>query len=92
MENILNINTLNGLNFPEDYLLSTGPSTSIVKAEKYFTNTLKVGTVVTDGLINGKNPLDAITLMDEQQWHGMLTFKQLEIKETLEVSKQIEKY
>ena len=90
MENILNINTLNGLSFPEDYLLSTGSSSSIVQAEKHFTNTLKVGTVVTDGLINGKNPLDAITLTDEQKWHGMPTFKQLEVKEILEVSKQIE--
>ncbi|TMW54157.1 hypothetical protein DOY81_000741 [Sarcophaga bullata] len=88
VENILNINTLNGLNFPEDYLLSTGPSSSIVQAGKHFMNTLKAGTVVTDGLINGKNTLDAITLMDEQQWHGMPTFKKLEVRETLELHGQ----
>lgn len=85
-ENLLNIKTLNTLDFPEDYMLSTGPSISIVQAEKHFAQSLSASSVDTNGLINGKNPEDAITLMDPQQWLGMPTFQHLEVQEILEVS------
>lgn len=73
------------MEFPEEFLLSTGPAASIVKAEKYFKNTLAANAVDTNGLINGKNPLDAITLMDTQDWLGFPTFNHLEISEQLAV-------
>lgn len=85
VENMLSINTLNTLDFPNDYMLANGPMTSTVMAEKYFANTLSASSVDTNGLINGKNPLNAITLMDSQVWQAMPTFKQLEVAEILEV-------
>lgn len=39
----------------------------------------------TDGTINGRDPLDAITLSDAQDWPGSVTFSQLEVTEELQV-------
>lgn len=86
VENILTINTLNTLDFPDDFMVTSGPAISIIKAEKHFANTLSAAAVDTNGLINGKNPVDAITLMDAQEWLGRPTFKHLEVAEILEVS------
>ncbi|KNC34097.1 hypothetical protein FF38_06460 [Lucilia cuprina] len=88
VETTLNISTLNTLDFPDDYMLSNGPSISIVRVPKHFAGTLSATAVDTNGLINGKNPLDAISLMDAQVWQGMPTFKQLEVKEILELHGQ----
>lgn len=77
--------------FPEDYLVASGPRSSIVRAEKYFNNTLAANSVDTDGLINGRNPVDAITLSDRQEWLGSAVFNNLEVSEILEVSKKNKK-
>jgi len=42
--------------------------------------------VDTNGRINGRDPLDAITLSDAQDWPGLVTFTQLEVSEELQVS------
>ncbi|XP_065365720.1 uncharacterized protein fs(1)N [Calliphora vicina] len=89
VEDILTINTLNTMDFPDDFLVSSGPAISIIKAEKHFANTLSAAAVDTNGLINGKNPVDAITLMDAQEWLGRPTFKQLEVAEILELHGQV---
>ncbi|KAM7350201.1 female sterile (1) Nasrat [Cochliomyia hominivorax] len=89
-ENLLTLKTLNTLDFPDDYMLSTGPSISIVEAEKHFANSLSASAVDTNGLINGKNPEDAITLMDEQKWEGMPTFQHLEVTEILELQGKVQ--
>lgn len=39
----------------------------------------------TAGTINGRDPLDAITLSDPQDWPGSVTFSQLEVTEELQV-------
>lgn len=44
-----------------------------------------VNAVDTDGTINGRDPLDAITLSDAQDWPGSVTFSQLEVTEELQV-------
>ncbi|XP_061391629.1 uncharacterized protein LOC133327068, partial [Musca vetustissima] len=86
VENVLQITTLNSLAFPDDYLVAQGPRSSIVKAEKYFNNTLTANSVDTDGYINGQNPVDAITLMHGQEWLGSPVFNQLEVSEILELN------
>ncbi|XP_073829692.1 female sterile (1) Nasrat [Musca autumnalis] len=86
VENVLQINTLNSLAFPDDYLVAQGPRSSIVRAEKYFNKTLSANSVDTDGYINGQNPVDAITLMHGQEWLGSPVFNQLEVSEVLELN------
>lgn len=46
---------------------------------------LAVNAVDTVGTINGRDPLDAITLSDPQDWPGSVTFSQLEVTEELQV-------
>lgn len=48
-------------------------------------SSLVVNAVDTDGTINGRDPLDAITLSDPQDWPGSVTFSQLEVTEELQV-------
>ncbi|XP_034109854.1 uncharacterized protein LOC117571688 isoform X1 [Drosophila albomicans] len=84
-EDSLHLSALNELSFPGDYLWSQSSSTSIVRAPKHFTQTLTVNDVDTAGSINGRNPLDAITLSDAQDWPGWVTFTQLEVSEELRV-------
>ncbi|XP_030379512.1 uncharacterized protein LOC115627819 [Scaptodrosophila lebanonensis] len=84
-EQSLEVSTLNKLSFPGDYLWSNANITSIVAAPKTFTQTLSVNAVDTDGLINGVNPLDAITLRDAQDWPGVVTFTQLEVSRELDL-------
>uniref|UniRef100_A0A1I8PQ83 VWFD domain-containing protein n=1 Tax=Stomoxys calcitrans TaxID=35570 RepID=A0A1I8PQ83_STOCA len=86
VEDVLKIQTLNTLAFPDDYLVANGPRSSIVKAEKYFNNTLSANSVDTDGFINGQNPVEAISLNDGQEWLGSAVFNQLEVTEILELN------
>ncbi|XP_034490337.1 uncharacterized protein LOC117793982 [Drosophila innubila] len=85
-EDSLHLSALNELSFPEDYLWSQSSSTSIVRAPKQFTQTLTVNDVDTAGTINGRDPLDAITLSDAQDWPGLVTFTQLEVSEELQLN------
>lgn len=85
-EDSLHLSALNELSFPGDYLWSQGSSTSIVRAPKQFTQTLTVNDVDTNGRINGRDPLDAITLSDAQDWPGLVTFTQLEVSEELQLN------
>ncbi|KAH8269889.1 hypothetical protein KR044_000605, partial [Drosophila immigrans] len=85
-EDSLHLSALNELSFPGDYLWSQGSSTSIVRAPKHFTQTLSVNAVDTSGSINGRDPLDAITLSEAQDWPGWVTFTQLEVSEELSVN------
>ncbi|XP_067637390.1 uncharacterized protein fs(1)N isoform X2 [Eurosta solidaginis] len=86
VENKLSLNALNSLNFPDDYLWSSGPTESVVNAEKTFTQTLSVNALKTDGLLNGMNASDAITLTDAQEWRGTPTFADLKVTGTLELN------
>ncbi|XP_058978513.1 uncharacterized protein LOC101887895 [Musca domestica] len=86
VENRFQITTLNSLAFPDDYLVAQGPRSSIVKSEKFFNNTLTANSVDTDGHINERNPVDAITLMHGQEWLGSPVFNQLEVSEVLELN------
>ncbi|EDW78325.2 uncharacterized protein Dwil_GK16233 [Drosophila willistoni] len=84
-EDSLHLTSLNELSFPDDYLWSQGNSTTIIQAPKEFTQTLSVNSMDTSGTINGIDPLDAITLSDDQDWPGTITFTQLEVSEEMEV-------
>ncbi|XP_017096211.2 uncharacterized protein fs(1)N [Drosophila bipectinata] len=86
IEDTLQVTNLNDLSFPGDYLWSQGNETSVVQAPKEFSQTLSANVVDTSGSINGKNPLDAITLSDAQDWPGWVTFSQLEVAEQLELN------
>ncbi|KAH8394481.1 hypothetical protein KR222_011636 [Zaprionus bogoriensis] len=85
-EDSLHLSALNELSFPDDYLWSQSSSTSVVRAPKQFTQTLTVNAVDTAGTINGRDPLDAITLSDAQDWPGSVTFSQLEVSEELQLN------
>ncbi|TDG41250.1 hypothetical protein AWZ03_012334 [Drosophila navojoa] len=85
-EDSLHLSALNGLSFPDDYLWSQGSTTTIVHSPKQFTQTLSANMVDTDGSINGRDPADAITLSDAQDWPGLVTFTQLEVSEQLELN------
>ncbi|XP_030563127.1 uncharacterized protein LOC115764321 [Drosophila novamexicana] len=85
-EDSLHLSALNELSFPDDYLWSQESSTSIVFSPKQFTQTLSANMVDTFGAINGCDPADAVTLSDEQDWPGWVTFSQLEVSEGLELN------
>ncbi|KAH8273432.1 hypothetical protein KR018_000117 [Drosophila ironensis] len=85
-EDALHVDTLNELNFPEDFLWSQDNATSVVIAPKEFTQTLSANAVDTSGSVNGRNPWDAITLSDGQDWPGRVTFSHLEVSEQLELN------
>ncbi|KAL7745190.1 hypothetical protein ACLKA6_008241 [Drosophila palustris] len=85
-EDSLHLSALNELSFPGDYLWSQGSSTSIVRAPKHFTQTLSVNDVDTAGTINGRDPMNAITLSDGQDWPGLVTFTHLEVSEELQLN------
>ncbi|XP_033247791.1 uncharacterized protein LOC108164646 [Drosophila miranda] len=85
-EDALHLSSLNELRFPEDYLWSQGNGTTIVQAPKEFTQTLSANVVDTTGTINEMRPEDAISLSDDQDWPGFVTFSQLEVSEELELN------
>ncbi|XP_016948778.1 uncharacterized protein LOC108023667 [Drosophila biarmipes] len=85
-EDVLHVNSLNDLSFPGDFLWSQGNETSVVQAPKEFTQTLSANAVDTSGTINAVNPLDVITLSDDQDWPGWVTFSHLEVSEELELN------
>ncbi|KAH8289739.1 hypothetical protein KR054_010197 [Drosophila jambulina] len=85
-EDSLHLNSLNELSFPGDFLWSQGNETSVVQAPKEFASTLSVNAIDTSGTLNGMNPVDAITLSDEQDWPGWVTFSHLEVSEQLELN------
>ncbi|ALC48276.1 fs-1-N [Drosophila busckii] len=85
-EDSLHLSSLNELSFPDDYLWSQGSATTVVHAPKQFTQTLSVNALDTVGAINGRDPLDAITLSDDQEWPGLVSFSQLEVSEQLQLN------
>ncbi|XP_012156935.1 uncharacterized protein LOC101452473 [Ceratitis capitata] len=86
IEDKLSLNKLNSLNFPEDLLWSNGSAVSVVRAEKTFTETLSTNALDVEGLLNGVNTSDAITLQDKQDWQGLPTFADLTIAELLQLN------
>ncbi|XP_050332052.1 uncharacterized protein LOC126760454 isoform X1 [Bactrocera neohumeralis] len=82
----VSLTTLNSLNFPEDFLWSNGPTVSVVRAEKTFTSTLSTNAMDVEGLLNGLNASDAITLHGDQTWRGLPTFSELKVTELFQLN------
>lgn len=57
-----------------------------MRAEKTFTETLSTNALDVEGLLNGVNTSDAITLQGKQDWQGLPTFADLTIAELLQVN------
>ncbi|ETN58016.1 hypothetical protein AND_010397 [Anopheles darlingi] len=76
---------LNGIRFPEDYVLTEGPRETIITGQKHFQAPLSMDALDIDGFINGINPFDFITLHDDQYIPGNVTFQSLEIEESLDL-------
>ncbi|XP_050083609.1 uncharacterized protein LOC126570125 [Anopheles aquasalis] len=79
------IQFLNGIRFPEDYVLTEGPRETIITGQKHFQGPLSMDALDIDGFINGINPFDFITLHDDQYIPGNVTFESLEIEESLDL-------
>ncbi|XP_036342256.1 LOW QUALITY PROTEIN: uncharacterized protein LOC118751532 [Rhagoletis pomonella] len=86
IENKISLNALNSLDFPDDFLWSDGPTVSVVRGEKTFTDTLSVKALDTEGLLNAVNASDAITLSGAQEWLGHPTFANLKITEIFQLN------
>uniref|UniRef100_A0A182IXX4 Uncharacterized protein n=1 Tax=Anopheles atroparvus TaxID=41427 RepID=A0A182IXX4_ANOAO len=92
-----NVQFLNRLRFPEDYVLKQGPRETIITGQKYFQGPLTMDALDIDGFVNDINPFDFITLHDEQYVPGNVTFDSLEIEDSLDVrgavrGKQMDKF
>ncbi|XP_055643963.1 uncharacterized protein LOC129780074 isoform X2 [Toxorhynchites rutilus septentrionalis] len=76
---------LNGLEFPDDFLLSNSPREAIVTGHKRFMNTTYINTLTVEGTVNGTDLRELITLHDDQHIAGNITIGQLQVSEGLEV-------
>ncbi|XP_052863555.1 uncharacterized protein LOC128270189 [Anopheles cruzii] len=76
---------LNGLRFPDDYILTEGRRETIVTGQKWFKGPLTMDAVDIDGFVNGINPFDFITLYEDQYIPGNVAFESLEVEESLDV-------
>lgn len=79
------LNTLNSLSFPDEFLWSNASTVSVVQGEKTFTSTLSTNVMDVEGLLNGLNTSDAITLRGDQEWRGLPTFTELKVTELFQV-------
>nr|XP_014087133.2 uncharacterized protein LOC106615441 isoform X2 [Bactrocera oleae] len=86
LEDKVSLSTLNSLRFPDDFLWSNGPTVSVVRAEKTFTSTLSTNAMDVEGLLNGLDAFDAITLQGEQTWRGLPTFTELKVTELFQLN------
>ncbi|XP_055383336.1 uncharacterized protein LOC129613349 [Condylostylus longicornis] len=82
----LQIDFVNNIEFPYGFLWSSGPRTNVITARKNFTGLLEANAMDTAGLINGIDPLTFVTLSTNQTITGKTTFRQLEVSELLEVN------
>ncbi|XP_037934285.1 uncharacterized protein LOC119668745 isoform X2 [Teleopsis dalmanni] len=79
------VEMLNSINFPNEYLWSSGPTTCVIRGKIVFTQTLIADAIDSDGVINGMDVFDAITITDPQFWRGFPTFTLLEVPEKLKL-------
>ncbi|XP_055544277.1 uncharacterized protein LOC129729603 [Wyeomyia smithii] len=81
----ITVSHLNGLAFPDDFLLSNGPKTSVITGHKRFMSTAFANTLDVAETVNGIDLKDIITLHDDQHIPGNVTFEELHVTEKLEV-------
>ena len=79
------IEKLNGLQFPNEYVLKSGPSATIISGQKEFLGSLIANAVDTDGNVNDLWTLELVTLDDNQTISQETLFYDLEVTERLEV-------
>ncbi|XP_055910742.1 uncharacterized protein LOC129945108 [Eupeodes corollae] len=83
-EGVVDVHKIDGIKFPEHYLLSSGSTqATIVKGKKYFLQNLVSNAVDTGGPINGINPFDMITLSENENIGRLTTFRNLEVSERM---------
>lgn len=79
------IEKLNGLQFPKEYVLKSGPSATIVSGNKTFLGSLVVKAVDIEENVNGLRTLEMVTLDAAQFIPEETVFYDLEVTERLEV-------
>ncbi|CAD7086743.1 unnamed protein product [Hermetia illucens] len=82
----LNVDSLNNLHFPGDFLISSGPRFSKIHGKKTFVNTLNTNAMDCEETFNKRHPGDLISLQYDQRIPGTISFKQLEVTDSFEVA------
>ncbi|KAG5684167.1 hypothetical protein PVAND_013408 [Polypedilum vanderplanki] len=85
-ESELNIEKLNFLSFPNEYVLKAmGQESTVITGKKSFNGNLASSEIDTGGTINGISSFDMITLDQEQTISTETTFNVMEVNKKLEV-------
>ncbi|GLV35270.1 female sterile (1) Nasrat [Carabus blaptoides fortunei] len=83
------IKTLNGLKYPEEYLIAKKSGFTRITGKKIFTGNVSTLEVVANGLVDGIDLNTIITCSLNQTIPGNFTFSSLEISESLSVNGSI---
>lgn len=81
---VINVDYLNGLRYPYDYILKSGPGDGKITAAKTF-DTLEVSGLQDIQTINDIDADEFIILNADQDLKHLITFEDLQIDESLQV-------